>query len=95
LAIPPAFWILTLGLQPRRPIDAVTTSGLPGFTEVAIAHPAQVSKANPFGVSPHLGNDLLDLGHVKIIPLLVPFVKWCMIAGLQVAELTYHAAELV
>jgi hypothetical protein len=56
-------------------MDAVTTSRLAGFTEVEIAHLAQVSKANPSGVPPHLGNDFLDFGHVRIIPLLVPFVK--------------------
>ena len=54
----------------------MATARLPGFTKVEIAHLAQVPVANPFGVSPHVGNDFLDLGHAAMIPLVVSFVKW-------------------
>jgi hypothetical protein len=58
-------------------VDAVATAFLASLTKVGLARFAQVSKANPPWVSPHLGNDVLYPGHISIVPLLVSFVKMC------------------
>jgi hypothetical protein len=66
---------------PGHFVDAVAAAYLASFPKVEIAHTAQVSEANPFGVSPHLVYDVSDLGHVKMVSLLVAFVKADLAVG--------------
>jgi len=55
--------------RPRRPVHLMTATVLPRRTEAMVAHTAQVTKADAFGVAARGGNDFGNGCHGIIIDI--------------------------
>ncbi|KAF0107661.1 MAG: hypothetical protein FD146_1695 [Anaerolineaceae bacterium] len=52
-------------------VDSVTTAFLPSLTKEGIAHFAKVLETYPFGIASHFSNEIVNLCHAVMIPLLI------------------------
>ena len=64
---------------PGRFIDSVTTAFLPRLTKKGIAYFAKILKTNPFGIASHFSDDVFNLCHVDMIPLLILPSRWLFV----------------
>jgi hypothetical protein len=55
---------------PGCPVDSMTAASLAGLAKEDITDLAEVAETDPFRVSSHLSEDLFDLSHIQMIPLL-------------------------
>lgn len=56
---------------PRRSVDPVAGAPLPGLSKKVVANLAQVVETYPFGVSLHIGENVLNGCHQRIVSLLI------------------------
>jgi hypothetical protein len=57
--------------RPRRLLDAMPAAARSGLAKEDITDLAEVAETDPFRVSSHLSEDLFDLSHMKMVPLVV------------------------